>query len=377
MTVLLGLMLIMQASAPPPVLTDEFDLFLVTAATKPGTAVGRIRPVLPADNPIRWSLIKPVPGGDPRGYLRPGQLDATTIVAIDSATGTVRLVRHPDQYPRTFYAEVRATNADGFMEQVLIIVALAEPPRRERALDTFTQRSKVHGIRFMATAGVDSAKIDHASRVAKALLSKDAKGLRRIIAALGEEPRMMTLFKTFEERNTAISFQMFADDYDAQDLEDEEIIPDYFRLAGPETLRRDASIEEITHLIHGAGIIKAYPDLQKRLERATQAAIDRKLFRPWDGLPPDSFSHEYLTIGLEIVYGGRQRSRFMGRIVEADGTPRQPSFRLGLANDRFLTAENLKTYDRELYEIVGLLFPTKEEFFKEMGWGVLPAVPVH
>lgn len=172
-------------------------------------------------------------GRRPRGYLRPGQLDATTIVAIDSATGTVRLVRHPDQYPRTFYAEVRATNADGFMEQVLIIVALAEPPRRERALDIFTQRSKVHGIRFMATAGVDSAKIDHASRVAKALLSKDAKGLRRIIAALGEEPRMMTLFKTFEERNTAISFQMFADDYDAQDLEDEEIIPDYFRLAGP------------------------------------------------------------------------------------------------------------------------------------------------
>lgn len=101
------------------------------------------------------------------------------------------------------------------------------------------------------------------------------------------------------------------------------------------------------------------------------------MFRPWDGLPADSFSHEYLTIGLEIVYGGRQRSRFMGRIVEADGTPRQPSFRLDLANDRFLTAENLKTYDRELYEIVGLLFPTKEEFFKEMGWGVLPAVPVH
>ena len=366
---LVALALGSHANGKPPVLTDEFDLFLVTAATETGAVVGRIQPVFPNDKPIRWSLIKPVPGGDPRGYLRQGQLDATTIVTIDSATGVLRLSRHPDRYPQTLYAEVRATNDDGFMEQVLIIVALREPPRREQALDIFTQRSEVHGIRFVATAGVDPAKIDHAGRVAKALLSKDREGSKRIVAALAEKPRMMTLFKTFEERNTAISFQMFADDYDAQDLEDEEIIPDYFRLGGPETLRRDASVEEITHLIHGAGIVKAYPELQMRLERATQAAIDRKFFRPWDGLPADSFSYEYLTIGLEIVYGGRQRSRFMGRIVEADGSPRQPSFRLSLSNDRLLTAENLKAFDRELYEIVGLLFPTKEEFFREMGWG--------
>ncbi|MSR02743.1 MAG: hypothetical protein EXR94_08395 [Gemmatimonadetes bacterium] len=359
----------------PPVLTDEFDLFLVTAATEAGAVVGRIQPVFPNDKPIRWSLIKPVPGGDPRGYLRGGQLDATTIVTIDSATGVLRLVRHPDRYPQTLYAEVRATNDDGFMEQVLIIVALAEAPRREQALDIFPKRSQVHGIRFLATAGVDPAKIGHATKVAKALLSKDLKGSGRIVAALKKQERMMTLFMTFEERNTAVGFQMFAGDYDAQDLEDEEIIPDYFRLGGPDTLRRDASVEEITHLIHGAGIVTAYPKIQQRLERATQAAIDRKFFRPWDGLPADSFSHEYLTIGLEIVYGGRQRSRYMGRIIAAGGSPQQPSFRLSLDNDRLLTAENLRRYDRELYEIVRFLFPTKEEFFAEMGWTGPPSKP--
>ena len=33
-----------------------------------------------------------------------------------------------------------------------------------------------------------------------------------------------------------------------------------------------------------------------------------------------------------------------------------------------LTPENLKTIDPELYKILMFLFPTREEFFKEMGW---------
>ena len=33
-----------------------------------------------------------------------------------------------------------------------------------------------------------------------------------------------------------------------------------------------------------------------------------------------------------------------------------------------LTQENLKTIDSVLYEILMFLFPTREEFFKEMGW---------
>ncbi len=368
MTAFLVGLLLATEPAKPPVLTDEFDLFLITAATKVGEVVGRIRPVFPNDKPIRWSLIPPVPGGDRRGYLREGQRDATAVISIDSATGVLRLVRPPDGYPQTLYAEVRATDDDGFMEQVVIFVALKEAPRRENALDIFSQRSRVDGIQFLATAGVDPTKLEHATKVAKALLSKDRKGPGRIAKALNRKGRMMTLFQTFEERNTAIGYQMFSKDYDAQDLEDEEIIPDYFRLGGPDNLRRDASIEEITHLIHGAGIIPAYPAVQKRLEQATQVAIDQKRFRPWDGLPADSFSHEYLTIGLEIYYGGRQRSRFMGRIAEADGTPRQPSFRLTVSNDVPLNADNLRQYDPALYEIVRFLFPSKEEFFTEMGW---------
>jgi hypothetical protein len=354
----------------PPVVTDEFDRFLVTKATQIGDVIGRIELVFPNSKKITWSLIPPVPGADRRNYLKEGQLDATEIVEIDPRTGQIRLKAHPSRYPAHYYAEVRATNADGFMDQVLIIIALEEAPEREHALDIFTQRAKGSGIAFFATAGVDPKKLEYAAKVAEALLSKDRRGPGKITRYLKEKNIGMTLFKTFEERNTSIGFYMHIRSLGikTQDLEDEEIIPDYVRLGGPADLRRDASVEEITHLIHEGGIMEAYPEVQARLEKATQSAIDRKLFRPWDGLPADSFSQEYLAIGLDIYYGVRRNQLYMGRIQDENGNPIQPAYRLSVNNDVLMTAENLKRYDSELYEIVSFLFPTREEFFKEMGW---------
>ncbi len=356
------------AVAEAPILTDEFDAFLVTRETPIDEVVGTIRPVFPNDKKISWSLVKPIPGGDRRNYLKAGQADATEIVTIDSESGELRLTKSPDAYPKEFYAEVRATNEDGFMEQVLIIIARENTPKAENALDMFTQRRQASGLRFYATAAVDSAKIVHAARIANALLANDRSGSGAITEHVMDAKASMVIFKNFEERNTAVEFYMFADGFNGQDLQDEEIIPDYFRLGGPEDLRRDASIEEITHLIHSGGIMPAYPELQARLERATRAAIDRKLFRPWDGLPEDSFSHEYLTIGLEIYYGGRQHHTTMGRTTNEDGNPRQPAFRLSTGNDVPMTAENLRKYDPDLYGIVEFLFPTKTQFWAAMDW---------
>ena len=335
--------------AQKPILTDEFDRFLVTPATAIGEEVGEIELIFPNPKKITWSLVRPVPGGDRRNYLREGQLDATEIVAIDSDTGMLTLKSHPTAYPAHYYAEVRATNEDGFMEQVLIIIALEEVPRPENALDIFTQRVETPAVTFWATERVDPAKIQYAANVANALLLKDRQGSGIITEHVKQRQAVMTLFYTFEERNTSISYYMHrrALGIRSQDLEDEEIIPDYLRLGGPEGVRRDASVEEITHLIHRGGITPAYPELQARLERATEAAIERGFYRPQDGLPEDSYADEYLASGLDIFYGARQRRSF-------NGMP--------------LTPENLEILDPELFEILSFLFPTREEFFKEMGW---------
>ena len=159
----------------------------------------------------------------------------------------------------------------------------------------------------------------------------------------------MTLFETFEERNEAIGFYLHERDLKIQnqDLQDEEIIPDFLRLGGPAGMRRDASVEEITHLIHRAGIMRAYPGLQKRLEAATNTAISRGFWVPQDGLPEDSYADEYLIYGLDIYYGVHTSSEFEGLR---------------------LTPDNLRIVDEELHDIVSFLFPTREELFRSMGW---------
>jgi hypothetical protein len=335
--------------AEKPIVTDEFDRFLVTKDTKIGEVLGEIELVF--ENPLKttWSLVPPVPGGDRRRYLREGQLDATEIVEIDPDTAELTLKAIPPQNPAHYYAEVRATNSDGWMEQVLIIIALPETPKRENALDIFTQRAEGGGIGFYATERVDPKKVEYAANVASALLMKDRRGAGKATEYIKQRNAVMTLFYTFEERNTSIGFYMHRRNLGirTQDLEDEEIIPDYLRLGGPRNLRRDASVEEITHLIHRGGIMKAYPGVQERLEYATQEAIKRGFYRPQDGLPADSFADEYLAFGLDIYYGVRSHRSY-------NGMP--------------LTAENLKIIDPELYDILAFLFPTREEFFKEMGW---------
>lgn len=336
--------------AQKPIVTDEFDRFLVTKETKVGEVIGQIELVEPNSKPTVWSLIKPVPGGDRRNYLKEGQLDATEIVEIDANTAEIRLKKQPLKNPAHYYAEVRATNEDGFMEQVLIIIAKKEKPKLENALDIFTQRREGGGLMFYATEAVDKEKIDYAANVANALLLKDRKGSGKITEYVKKSKSAMVLFKTFEERNTAIGFYMYRRElgFRAQDLQDEEIIPDYLRLGGPKNLRRDASVEEITHKIHRGGIMQAYPEIQKRIEAATKVAVERGFYRPQDGLPLDSYADEYLAFGLDVYYGVHSRRSFKGKA---------------------LTPENLPELDPELYDILQFLFPNREDFFKEMGWG--------
>ena len=198
--------------AQKPIVTNEFDRGLVTKATKIGEVIGiyshnnKIELMFPNPKKITWSLVPPVPGGDRRNYLKEGQLDATKIVEIDSETAEIRLKAYPTSYPAHYYAEVRATNEDGFMEQVLIIIALEETPKQENALDIFTQRRKGGGMGFYATERVDPKKIEYAAQVADALLSKDRRGSGKITEYVKEGNSVMTLFYTFEERNTSIGF---------------------------------------------------------------------------------------------------------------------------------------------------------------------------
>ena len=337
--------------AEKPIVTDEFDRILITPANIKGDVLGKIELVTPNALETSWSLVKPKPYGDRRRYLRPGQHDATEVVSIDSKTGEIIFEQQPKVMPGEYYAEVRASNSDGWMEQVLIVIALPVFPPLENALNIFTQRYTKGAIGFYATGGVAAEKVQYASSIASALLAKDRRGDGRVSRYVAEARAVMTLFKTFEERNEAIGFYQHERNLEiqTQDLQDEEIIPEFLRLGGPDGLKRDASVEEITHLIHRAGIMRAYPGVQRRLEAAVWTAISRGFWTPQDGLPEDSYADEYLIYGLDIYYGVHTSREFKGLM---------------------LTPGNLRVIDEELYDIVSFLFPTKDELFRSMGWQV-------
>ena len=67
--------------------------------------------------------------------LEDNSAQAAEIVEIDPNTAKIRLIKRPTMIPANYYAEVRATNEDGFMEQVLIIIAKENEPKIENALD--------------------------------------------------------------------------------------------------------------------------------------------------------------------------------------------------------------------------------------------------
>ena len=148
--------------AEKPIVTDEFDRILITPSNIKGDVLGKIELVTPNALETSWSLVKPKPYGDRRRYLRPGQHDATEVVGIDSKTGEIIFEQQPKVMPGEYYAEVRASNSDGWMEQVLIVIALPMFPPLENALDIFTQRYTNGAIGFYATGGVAAEKVQYA-----------------------------------------------------------------------------------------------------------------------------------------------------------------------------------------------------------------------
>ena len=193
--------------AEKPIVTDEFDRILITPANIKGDArQNRAGNAQCLGNIMELGEAKPY--GDRRRYLRPGQHDATEVVSIDSKTGEIIFEQQPKVMPGEYYAEVRASNSDGWMEQVLIVIALPEFPPLENALDIFTQRYTNGAIGFYATGGVAAEKVQYAASIASALLAKDRRGDGRVSRYVAEANAVMTLFETFEERNEAIGFYL-------------------------------------------------------------------------------------------------------------------------------------------------------------------------
>lgn len=66
---------------------------------------------------------------------------------------------------------------------------------------------------------------------------------------------------------------------------------------------RDATLEEVFHLVHGAGIQPVYPAYHQVMKNATNAAIAAGKYFPPPGLPPADNPFEYIISIIDVHYG--------------------------------------------------------------------------
>lgn len=201
------------------------------------------------------------------------------------------------------------------------------------AFNVFSKQLDVDGVQIYAAAEVSDAQLNYVASVLRQLLSADDG---TILSNMVKNGAGLTMFANATQRDANEAVYSALPNRLLQDLQADEVVP-----PGTSTVR-DATVEEVTHLIHNSGLTAARPETQKALDVATQSAIKAGLFFPekfTDDLPAADYDDEYLASGVEAYFN----------ITHPD-----------LAQEQIITSsthDQLKLADPALYNIIKSVFP--------------------
>ena len=102
---------------------------------------------------------------------------------------------------------------------------------------------------------------------------------------------------------------------------------------------RDASYEEIMHLVHGKGIEEILPEYHEAIVKAEKRAVDADIYHYGEPAP-----HEYIISGFDIYFG------LWDHNPQGDGTSFGDEY-------PFHTRAEMKEGDRPLYDLVEEFWP--------------------
>ncbi|MEM7197807.1 MAG: DUF4214 domain-containing protein [Pseudomonadota bacterium] len=201
----------------------------------------------------------------------------------------------------------------------------------------FQQYASIDGVHVLAQSNVTAQQLTYVASVMRGLNARDTNGT--VHAAMIASNATLTMFNDSvamaAARSAIEAIAQTATGLLIQDLQANEVI-----LPNSGINVRDATTEEVTHLIHNAGLTPSMPNFQAALQAANDAAIARQQYFPLrvsSDLPQGDYDDEYLAIGVEAFYNVR-RSTDNGA---------HPS----------LTRTDLQTQDVALYNVVNSYFP--------------------
>ncbi len=167
-------------------------------------------------------------------------------------------------------------------------------------------------IRFLAQDGVSNAQLLRSRRIflfylEEVMGARYGEDKRRVIEAVANNQATLVYFNSQADSERAQNGALQGISGVLQDLYATES-PVEGSPAYLDSSTRDASYEELFHLLHGAGIQPALPDFQKQIEAATQAALQNRVWTPeaeqlaeWRAEGSESF--EYIISVIDVYYG--------------------------------------------------------------------------
>ena len=120
-------------------------------------------------------------------------------------------------------------------------------------------------------------------------------------------------------------------------------------------ITRDASFEEIWHLVHDNGVKRVLPEMIAEMQKASEAA-GKKGWRGWPDDEPDEHSNEYVGVLIDNYYDlwTVRPKLYEGRDIAPEDVPEgQSHFGRYFASSRKL----MKEYDPEGYALMQKFYP--------------------
>ncbi len=118
----------------------------------------------------------------------------------------------------------------------------------------------------------------------------------------------LVYFNTQQAAQTALAGPLGNAQFFAQDLYASESVVEG-SIAYSTNSTRDATLEEVFHLVHGAGIQPALPAFHAEITAATNAAIAASNWTPPGGLPVADNPFEYIISVIDVYYGFWEHDR--------------------------------------------------------------------
>ena len=224
-------------------------------------------------------------------------------------------------------------------------------------------------IHLIAQAGWADDQVVKARNVLEFILtdypgSKYGSSKAIVANAMADRKATMVLFNTPDDLQKAMRGGLGgATDLSMQDLRANENpwegSDDYMN-----HITRDASFEEIWHLVHDNGVTQVLPEMVAEMRAANDIA-EKSGWRGWPDGEPEEHPNEYVGVLIDNYYDlwEVRPKKYEGRDIGADDFPEgQTHFGRYFANSR----SKMKELDPAGYEVMGKFFPPYLTYTSEL-----------